>query len=247
MARFLFKTKAWFALILGAVIVVLIFGASWYFSLNASRHSNEEYLPITYVSASYSVDVNNPRELASTTDYIFIGQVVGIAGTEYRWTDGFPYTQYEIDVLANLKGELVLSTIEVEKSGGISQDASFYTLYEGDLMPKPEGVYVFYANAREDGSMLVSGMNSNVLLDIPPAKDKDELLRHVKSTQEYQTIIDALQNPVEPARQHQASKYDAVKVPIAESSPSFGKVWVIGGPAAIDDAVKEEIKALLQG
>jgi hypothetical protein len=41
--------------------------------------------------------------------------------------------------------------------------------------------------------------------------------------------------------------HDAVKVPFAESSPSFGKVWVIGGPAAIDDAVKEEIKALLQG
>lgn len=44
----------------------------------------------------------------------------------------------------------------------MSEDKSTYFLFEDDSLPQKGKVYVFTATAEQDGSLLVSGPNSNI-------------------------------------------------------------------------------------
>ena len=84
--------------------------------------SEEKDLPIERIAGSYYVDIYDPVALTSSADYAFVGNVVKNNGCEYE--DGErPYTNYDIRVIKNLKGELRTDMdIPITKRGGISVD-----------------------------------------------------------------------------------------------------------------------------
>lgn len=69
-----------------------------------------------------------------------------------------------IQVLENIKGELITDKpIPIVKQGGISEKQDAIYLFENDSLPSENSIYIFLAYAQEDGSLLISGPNSNVM------------------------------------------------------------------------------------
>ena len=129
--------------------------------------SEEKDLPIERIAGSYYVDIYDPVALTSSADYAFVGNVVKNNGCEYE--DGErPYTNYDIRVIKNLKGELRTDIdIPITKRGGISVDGSCYEVYEDDFLPKEGDVCIFTAYGTEEGELAVIGANSTLLLEVP--------------------------------------------------------------------------------
>lgn len=139
--------------------------------------NKEKEIEISEVMGSYTIDVYSYEELAGNADYVMIGKVVEELGVEYKWPvmkeneDGTqkeltkPYTQYSVEVIENLKGELSQEKpITITKKGGITKDGNFCDLYESDTLPVEGNEYVFYIYAQEDGRNLVAGPNSSIPL-----------------------------------------------------------------------------------
>lgn len=76
-------------------------------------------LPIYPMRASFVYNTNDIREAVGICDYVFVGEVISCDGTQYRnivtMEDdygnpkevGSPYTNYTVNVIENIKGELV--------------------------------------------------------------------------------------------------------------------------------------------
>lgn len=82
---------------------------------------------------------------------------VSCDGTEYRnviTTEdekgnpkevGSPYTNYTIQVLENIKGELITDKpIPIVKQGGISEKQDAIYLFENDSLPSENSIYIFW-------------------------------------------------------------------------------------------------------
>ena len=134
-------------------------------------------IEIAEAMGCYTIDVYSYEELAGDADYVMIGKVVEELGVKYEFPimteneDGTPkelsepYTEYSVEVIENLKGELSQEEpIIISKDGGITKDGKFCDLYESDTLPVEGNEYVFYVYAQEDGRNLVSGPNSSIPL-----------------------------------------------------------------------------------
>lgn len=167
-------------------------------------HIDTEKLPISTIHASYIYNVHDLREAAGAADYIFAGKVISNDGTEYRYTapmedkngniveTGVPYTHYTVQVIENIKGTLQEEKpISFVKSGGIEQNQKSVSLYEEDLLPEAEKTYIFLACVQEDGSLLVSGPNSNTPI---PTENSDKIAK----SQEYKKYEDAVEHQIIP-------------------------------------------------
>ena len=196
---------------LSSVVIALILFAL--FMVGNRKNVDLKDLPINYLHGNFSVDVDNPREIVGDADYYFVARVESIDGTEYRHAvtieteDGFkevssPYTNYTITIIQNLKGLLVQDVpISILKSGGVNKDEKSITLYEQDFLPEIGQYYVISAYAQKDGSLLISGPNSNELL---PDVSKSRL-SHDNNYEQYQKYFD---EEVAVERERYTSIYD---------------------------------------
>ena len=173
------------------------------------KTSEKKDLPIERIAGSYYVDIYDPVALTSSADYAFVGNVVKNNGCEYE--DGErPYTNYDIRVIKNLKGELRTDIdIPITKRGGISVDGSCYEVYEDDLLPKEGDVCIFTAYGTEEGELAVIGANSTLLLEVPEdfissiESDEKYIEEVLEKDEEYRTYVDASENLL-PAREVEA-------------------------------------------
>lgn len=155
--------------ILSIVLIVGMFFTGCASKNNASQlNTNVSNLPIHQMHASFVYDTDNIREAVGICDYVFVAKVVSCDGTEYRnviTTEdekgnpkevGSPYTNYTIQVLENIKGELITDKpIPIVKQGGISEKQDAIYLFENDSLPSENSIYIFLAYAQEDGSLLI--------------------------------------------------------------------------------------------
>lgn len=157
-------------LLTGVIVCFLLSGCG-----NQTKSDNTK---VSTLEGSYSIDVNSYSELAGDADYVVIGKVIDELATNYKWPvmlenedgtereDTTPYTDYNVEVLNNLKGELTQeSPITITKVGGLTKNGDMYILYENDILPAVDGSYVFYIYAQDDGSNLVVGPNSTIPID----------------------------------------------------------------------------------
>ena len=103
-------------------------------------------LPVDYAHAIYAYDTSTPENTAMASKYIFIAKVNKVLRTEY-WnpvevevdentttTLYDPFTVYSIDVIKNIKGELITSeSIELMQYGGINKEGDSYTTHEKEI------------------------------------------------------------------------------------------------------------------
>ena len=151
----------------------------------------------------YVIDIYNPAEVAGFADYVFVGFVNEKGNTEYHQNvdssmlDGIeiekdPYTNYEITVLENLKGNLKQGAmIPIQKEGGLSEDGSRIRLEEGDFLPEMGETLIVFITVQEDGTLLFSGKNDSYRL-----LDADHVGEDYKNLEVYKTIANACKNEV---------------------------------------------------
>lgn len=193
-------------------LVILIFAIAVFVSVvmavTASKGNtpiadiDKNSLPITLIRGSFVCDINNVQEMVGLADYVFVATVIHDNGTHYddilttvdengKPIDvGFPYTDYTVQIVENIKGNLITeSPIEIVKEGGIAQNQKTLYVFEQDVMPSEEETYIFLAYAQEDGSLLISGSNSNILLNST---------EDIEATSEYITYKNACENEIVP-------------------------------------------------
>ena len=179
--------------------------------------SEEKDVPIARISGSYYVDPYDPVAVTSSADYAFVGNVVKHKGYEYE--DGErPYTNYDIRVIKNLKGELKTDIdIPITKRGGMAVDGSCYEVYEDDFLPKEGDVCIFTAYGTEEGELVVIGANSTLLLEMPEdfvsainGNTEEYIEKVLEKNEEYRTYVDASKNLL-PASEVEAIPVDHYK------------------------------------
>ncbi len=128
------------------------------------------------IHATYVIETDdNYNELIDSADYVFVGTVENNVGTRYTDEDTFVdsdnqshtvyniFTQYEVKVTQNIKGNINEDSIIVEKLGGIDKDASAVHILEGDVLPKESKRYIFFVNYI-NGRYTTGGEDSTIRL-----------------------------------------------------------------------------------
>lgn len=176
-------------------------------------------LPIKTMKGSFVYDTTNIKEAVGIVDYVFVGNVVSNDGTVYedivamedkngRTKEvGTPYTNYTVRVLDNIKGELQTNDqIQVVKQGGIAQDRKSILVFENDALPKAGQNYIFLAYAQPDGSLLISGPDSNIPITSSASRLNAE---NAASFTEYAAYKEACENEIVPVeRERYTSVYE---------------------------------------
>ncbi len=191
------KTKASKITLVVCVVAVLVIAAVILLIVFKGNNKDDNADSISYVDGLFIIDYDDLREVAGSNDYIFVGRVISEGETEDGEELPLPVTEFKIRVEENIKGELITDEdITIYKSGGISDETGMLTLYEDDCMPEAGNRYVFYAFAQPDGTLLLSGPVSNVLIDSADAQEANASDDYSEN-QEYLAALDAYENEIE--------------------------------------------------
>lgn len=165
-----YRTKKMFVMLTMICVLALTAALGIYFGF-IKNNTSLKLVPVSY---SYVIDIDNPSEISGHVDLVFVGRVEKQKDVVYEnifdretengtKTTGTPYTNYDITVLENLKGNLKSNeTVPILKEGGVSMDGKHLILGEGDFMPKKGDVCVFFISVQEDGTLLLPGKNFSV-------------------------------------------------------------------------------------
>ncbi|MGP4062942.1 hypothetical protein [Halobacillus sp. H74] len=93
---------------------------------------------IETVSQSNTFDTSNPRKLLGFSDNVFVGKVVEQVGT--KSLNDFPETQFKVEILANIKGNLN-GSVTVNQQGG--HEWNKVVVFEGDKLLDEGQTYLF--------------------------------------------------------------------------------------------------------
>ncbi|MFC6315611.1 hypothetical protein ACFQHW_08560 [Lapidilactobacillus achengensis] len=212
------ENKLKFGLITLLTVVSLVAVSHGLDRYNASKIP--ENPPTHTIQGDYNINVTDPKAVVGSGNYVFVGKVTELTGTTYE--DKVPlerangsveyvgsaYTQYQVKVLTNLKNKLITNKpINLAKQGGLREDKTAYDLFENDTLPQAGKTYLFIAYTQQDGSLLVSGPNSNVLLDDDASKT--DSVAKIKTTSVYQKYVRAVaQQTPDPDIEPLVSDYD---------------------------------------
>lgn len=192
--------------------------------LGCSESVKDSEIKVAPLHASFSIDVNNINAVVGDADNVFVGYVEKLEGTDYKFpvtveTEtgtkevSSPYTNYSVTVIDNIKGTLKKNEpIPIQKSGGISEDQDLYLLYEDDSLPVEGKYYIFNTYNQEDGSILVSGPNSNIEVNVEDLASGPKSLTagsksEIVNSEEYKEYVKAVKNEIKSDRQRFESNY----------------------------------------
>lgn len=174
---------------------------------------DKNQLPIMKLAGSFSINVENINEIVGDADYVFVANVNSEIETIYKnpvvietkygpKEVSDPYTKYSITIIDNIKGKLKKNTeLEILKRGGMTQDRKSIVLYEHDQLLEVGKLYIIAAYAQPDGSLLISGPNSSIVL---PVTNNNE----IASSSEYKKYKKAFENEIKTDRERFKSSYE---------------------------------------
>ena len=202
------KSKKFIIMSVIFVLIIVVAVAVYLFYISISR--------IPQVTELYSYNTSIPEHAVGISDYVFVAKVNGIARTDYIDTGTVelsttgnkeiesPYTVYNIEVVKNIKGELITSElIEYMQYGGINEDGETYTFMEGTGLLETGKYYILLVNTyREDGGTLkTSDQNRIILLD---DVENDEDVENSELVKRYE---EAYKNEYIPEGAEEATRY----------------------------------------
>lgn len=101
---------------------------------------------VQYIEPIFAFDVTDDRYLVGGSDNVFVGKVITQCGSKTRY--GNPQTQFTVDVIDNIKGDLT-GEVTVCQSGGYRND--ILTIVKGDKLLEPGKSYLFASRfSKED-------------------------------------------------------------------------------------------------
>ena len=127
--------RKWPFILAPAMAIALALGifAPSYFTNNPPENP-----VINTLNADYVIDTNNPRAVVGFSDNVFVGKVIKQVGT--KSLSVYPETQFEVEVMDNIKGELI-GTVKVNQAGGYEGENLF--LMEDDKLLIEGKTYMF--------------------------------------------------------------------------------------------------------
>jgi len=166
-------------------------------------------------TTDWAFDVYDKAKVAGVSHYIFIGEVINEVETLYDEKGRGAYTIYDVRVIENIKGELVLDVVRLQKEGGLSKDKSFYDVLEDDFILQRGDICMFYARATKDDELFIpGGPNGNNLIYSAKDPAKSISFEVYSKTTEYVETVRAYENEVYPfdpekqSKEERVSKYD---------------------------------------
>lgn len=185
-------------------------------------------LPIEFVQTQRA-EPAHPSEVIGYADYMFVGKVTRILGTEYLFPAekaghlGTPATNYEIEVLRNIKGALKPGAVYARKMGGISTGEKTIVLFnDGDFFPLPGGIYIFIANAPDGTPISLNGPHNHIPVFTPEEAERQEqtlsmlgiletqaeLLKVIENEAVYKEYIEYYKHEIPHEWEHSMSVFD---------------------------------------
>ena len=190
-----------------------------------------QVFPITQALSSYEMneieavwlfDTSDKAKLVYYNDYVFIAKIDKLVGTTYRNVrktesgkiNANPYTNYEITILYNIKGNLkTKESIPFAVFGGIDHTQRYVSAFDNSFI-EVGGLYLIIASAEENGEISAFGPNTVVPIS---RGDESELSTLSASSVEkvYEDVINTYKEAVEknddefaPEKRYK-SKYEA--------------------------------------
>ena len=170
------KSKRKWAYIIGPVLAASL--ALGIFVPNYLTNNPPENPVINTISADFVIDTSDPRQVVGFSDNVFLGKVIKQVGT--KSLSVYPETQFEVEVMDNIKGELK-GTVKVNQAGGFEGDELF--LMEDDKQLIEGNTYLFATRyLKEENWYTVIPVGG----DIPVNSDeeKKELIEKYKKAYE---------------------------------------------------------------
>lgn len=97
------------------------------------------------IEHNFVINPENPKELVGFSHNVFIGKVISKDGTKNL--DGLPETQFNVEVIQNIKGDLK-GTIKVNQQGGYMKEELI--LLQGDKLLEEDKEYLFVTRYLEE-------------------------------------------------------------------------------------------------
>lgn len=177
-------------------------------------------LPLNEVHAAFMYDTSTPEAAIGASDYVFVAKINKILRTEYKnpvtiekslissETVNTPYTIYSIDVIQNIKGELITNeSIEFMQYGGLNEDKKSYTFLEGGELLKEGEYYILMVDTwgKDGGIIEIADTNRIIYLG------NEEKINQRSIYNTIDTYIDAYKNQIIPENEQEnyISKYDS--------------------------------------
>ncbi len=136
-----------------SIVVVLVAGYAGIGKEKPEAGSEDE---VIRVEVSYGFNVKDEEKLVGFAENVFRGRVIEQVGSE-KMADsasgdsGLPQTQFAVQPLENIKGELTGRVTVNQQGGSIKQNGkSKKVLIEGDPLLEPGKEYMFVTRYEED-------------------------------------------------------------------------------------------------
>lgn len=168
------KTRVIFAFI----VLASIFGVAYN---NIQTNGQETGYEVIYTQPLYAVDVTDDNKLVGAADNVFIGTV--IKQTDTKTDREQPQTQFSVEVLENIKGNLK-GTVIVNQEGGFEtiDGKTYLVLIEGDKLLKHNKTYLFATRVSENGWNTIAPVYGDLLITNETDRaNKIERFKHAHS------------------------------------------------------------------
>ena len=159
------------------------------FSMPFSQNkTSEQDIPISYIYASWTININNLNWLVGSCENVFVGYINDLTKTDYSY-HFCPVTMYNVTVVSNIKGDAPLGeTVTVGKEGGLLQDGKCYVLYRDDKLPKAGQFYFFCTSPRDNYDYFADGPTSTQHIPVSTSNKTFSIPKH-KSSEESSTSL----------------------------------------------------------
>lgn len=143
---------------------------------------------VSIMEVSHVVDVSDDRQLVGVVDNVFIGKVVAEKGN--KKLDNMPETQFTVEVLDNIKGDLS-GTVVVNQQGGYEdKEKKHKVIAEGDSFLEAGKTYLFATKVNDvEGWHTIVPVVGNQLIEdeASKAKMKDRFVKAHKEEIPFKT------------------------------------------------------------
>jgi hypothetical protein len=95
----------------------------------------------------FAFDIFDQKQLVGASENVFVGTVASTLGSQTL--SGYPSTQFAVDVVSNLKGELAGSVV-VNQPGGIDTETNELVLFEDDALLEVGKSYILVSEYNTD-------------------------------------------------------------------------------------------------
>lgn len=130
--------------------------------------ADARYAEKYYFQDDSAMDYDDLDAMQDDADYVFVGKVLGgsltVYGGDVTVKDekgeslevAKPYTDYNVAVIQNIKGNLTTQEpVRMEKQGGLTKNGMACCLFPGDMYPTEGEEYVFYVRQQEEGRLMI--------------------------------------------------------------------------------------------